>query len=90
MKQSSFKGYDDILVVTNRLSEYDHFIALKYPYSARTVGEILLERCRLNEILMIIFSDDQDPTFTNPGSSYFNCRDSGKHFNNECSILYVT
>ena len=31
---------DTILVVVDHLSKYGHFIALKHPYSARTITEV--------------------------------------------------
>lgn len=37
---SKSNGYDAIVVVVDRLSNYDHFILLKHSYSARFVVEV--------------------------------------------------
>ena len=56
-------GKDAILVVVNRLSKYGHFIALKHPYSARTIAEVFVkEIVRLHGIPSSIVSDT-DSTF---------------------------
>jgi len=54
---------DAILVVVDRLSKYGHFIALKHPYSARSIAEVFVkEVVRLHGIPTSIVSD-RDSTF---------------------------
>jgi len=56
-------GKDTILVVVDRLSKYGHFIALKHPYSARSIAEVFVkEIVRLHGIRTSIISD-RDSTF---------------------------
>jgi len=36
-------GFSIIIVVVDRLSKYGYFIALKHPYSAKTVVEVFVK-----------------------------------------------
>lgn len=43
-KLPKYEGYDTILVVVDRFSKYAHFMALKHPFSAQQVAQILLDQ----------------------------------------------
>ena len=53
-----------IMVVVDQLSKYRHFVALKHPYSAKTVAEVFVKEITcLNGMPRSIVSD-RDPVFT--------------------------
>lgn len=57
------QGFDAILVVVDRLIKYAHFMALRHPYTAKTVTEVFdREVVRLHRIPLSIVSD-KDPLF---------------------------
>ena len=54
-----------IMVMVDQLSKYGHFVAIKHPYSAKTVAKVFVkEITRLHGIPRSIVSD-RDPVFTN-------------------------
>lgn len=68
------KGLDSIMVVVDRLSKYDHFIALSRPYEAKAVARLFLtEVVRLHGFPQVIISD-RDPVFLNQFWSELFCR----------------
>ena len=51
-------GWEVIFVVVDRMSKYAHFIALKHPYTAKSVAEVFVkEVVRLHGYPRSIFSD---------------------------------
>lgn len=51
-------GFDTIFVMADRLSKYDHFIALKHPFSAETMAKhFIQEVVRLHGIPCTIVSN---------------------------------
>lgn len=59
-------GYEVILVVVDRLSKYAHFIALKHPYTAKSVAETFVkEVVRLHEYPQSIVSNQNKVFLSN-------------------------
>ena len=59
----SSNGKNTILVVVDRLSKFAHFLALAYPYTAKTVAKIFVDGVvKLHEMPQSIISD-RDPVF---------------------------
>nr|KYP38490.1 Retrotransposable element Tf2 [Cajanus cajan] len=57
------KGFEAILVVVDRLSKYSHFVALKHPYTTKTIAEVFVkEVVRLHGVPNSVISD-RDPLF---------------------------
>ena len=68
----SSNGFSVILVVVDQLSKYGHFIALKHPYSAKTVVETFVkEVARLHGMLRSIVSDKDPCSQVNSGQNTF-------------------
>lgn len=98
------KGYEAILVVVDRLSKYSHFIAIKHPYTARSIAEVFVkEVVRLHGILNSIVSD-RDPLFVsnfwrelfklqgttlNMSSTYHPQSDGQTEVINRCLVTYL-
>lgn len=55
---SKVKGYDTIMVVMDRLTKYEHFLAVPHPYIAKDITEIFIrEVVRLYGFPQTIISD---------------------------------
>ncbi|KAI4334658.1 hypothetical protein L6164_013376 [Bauhinia variegata] len=62
MALPKLKGFDAVIVVVDRLTKYEHFIAFKDPFTAQTVAILFAKVVRLHGIPSSIVSD-WDPTF---------------------------
>ena len=84
------RGYDTILVVVDRLSNYNHFILLKHPYTARSVAEIFVKDIMcLHEIPKSILSD-RDPLFMSKlWQELFSQQGTELHMSSSLSVRYV-
>jgi len=66
------EGYDVVLVVVDRLSNYDHFVPLKHPYTAKSIADIFLhEIVRLHGFPESMVSDRDKIFIINFWSSLF-------------------
>lgn len=63
MKLPKSQGFDAILVVVDQLSKYAHFMALKHPYSIRTVDEVFAKEVVGLHGIPISVVSDRDPLF---------------------------
>lgn len=100
----TFGGFSVIMVVVDRLSKYGHFVAVKHPYSAKTIAELFVkEIARLHGMPRSIVSD-RDPIFTSQfwaeyfclqgsnlrmSSSYHPQTDGQTEVLNHCSETYL-
>jgi hypothetical protein len=58
------EGYDTILVVVDRFSKYAHFMALKQPFTAAQVAQVLLDQVVKLHGLPKSIGSDRDRIFT--------------------------
>ena len=57
------QGFDVIMVIVDKLSNYAHFVMLKHPFTAKTIAESFVkEVVRLHGVPEVIVSD-RDPIF---------------------------
>ena len=65
-------GFSIILVVLDRFSKYGHYIALKHPYSAKTITEAFVKEVLWLHSMSWSIMSDRNPTFTSQFSvEYF-------------------
>ena len=70
-------GFSIIIVVVDRLSKYGYFIALKHPYSAKTVAEVFVKEVVCLHGMPRSIVSDRDPIFTSQfWSKYFRLQGS--------------
>jgi hypothetical protein len=97
-------GYDTILVVVDRFSKYAHFIAMKHPFTATQVAQVVLDQVvRLHDLPRSIVSD-RDKIFTsifwsqlfkllgtklNLSTTYYPQTDGQSERVNQCVEMYL-
>jgi hypothetical protein len=68
------RHYDTILVVVDRFSKYAHFIALKHPFTAAQVAQVVLDQVvRLHGLPRSIVSDRDKSLRAYFGVNYSSC-----------------
>lgn len=58
------QGKDAVLAVIDRLSKYNHFIAIAHPFSAQSIAQIYFEHIFELQGMQTSIVCDRDPTFT--------------------------
>ena len=58
------EGKNDIMVVVDRLTKYEHFFALSHHFNASTIYELFLETFQKLHGNPKIIVNDRDPIFT--------------------------
>ena len=64
-------GFSIILVVLDRLSKYGHYIALKHPYSAKTIIEAFVKEVVWLHSMSRSIVSDRNPIFTSQFSAEY-------------------
>lgn len=98
------EGYDTILVVVDRFSKYAHFMALKHPFSAQQVAQILLDQVVKLHVLPKTIVSGRDKFFSssfwahllkllgtklNLSTAYYPQMDGQSERVNQCVEMYL-